>query len=222
MEKYVIYYRVSTARQGKSGLGLQAQELAVSNYLRPTDEVLNTFTEVESGRKDNRPKLAVAIQTARLKNAILLIAKIDRLARSVRFITELQESKIRFTACDCPEANETMIQILAVMAQWEAKQISDRTKAALAQAKLRGVRLGNPQNLKTTSGDRAKGNRIAKLKADEFATSMLPIIRNIQEQGLKSLRAIARELNERQFKTARSSNWTPTTVKNLLSRMETC
>ena len=218
---YIVYYRVSTQKQGQSGLGLEAQEHAVNNYLRPTDTILNVFTEIESGRKDNRPKLAQAIQIAKLKNATLLIAKIDRLARSVRVITELQESNIKFTACDCPEANETMIQMLAVMAQWEARQISERTKLALAQAKLRGVKLGNPENLKTTKSDRQKGIREAVRKANVFAESMLPVIDDIKQEGFTSLRAIARELNERQFKTARGSEWTPTAVKNLLSRLIT-
>jgi DNA invertase Pin-like site-specific DNA recombinase len=222
MEKYVVYYRVSTQKQGISGLGIIAQENAVKNFLRPTDEVLNIFKEVESGKKDNRPKLAVAIQTARLKNATLLIAKIDRLARSVRFITELQESKVKFVACDCPEANDTMVQMLAVMSQWEAQQISNRTKLALAEARRRGVKLGNPQNLITTTEDRLKGTQAAKENANEFAKLMYPMIEDIKEQGLITLRAIARELNQRQFKTARKSTWTPTGVKNLLARIETC
>ena len=218
MNNYVIYYRVSTHKQGVSGLGLKAQEHAVMNYLRPSDKILNTFTEIESGRKDSRPKLAEAIQTAKLKNAFLLIAKLDRLARSVRFITELQESKVKFVACDCPEANETMIQMLAIMAQWEAKQISERTKSALAQAKKRGVKLGNPQNLKTTEADRAKGARVAKQMADDFASSMLPVIESIKERGIKSNRGIARELNNLEFKTARNCKWTDTAVRNIIIR----
>lgn len=215
---YIIYYRVSTTRQGQSGLGLKAQEQAVYNFLRPTDRVLNTFIEVESGRKNDRPKLLSAIQTARLKNATVLIAKIDRLARSVKFITDLQESKVKFTACDCPEANETMVQILAVMAQWEAKQISLRTKLALKQATLRGVTLGNPQNLKTTTEDRQKGVIKLKEKADAFAESMLPVIADIREEGIHTYLGISKELNSRQFRTVRNCAWTPTAVKNLLRR----
>lgn len=218
--KYVAYYRVSTKKQGYSGLGIEAQKAMVAGFLKPDDEVLDEFTEVESGRCKNRPILIKALLFAKHKNATLLIAKLDRLTRSVRFITELQESNVKFVACDCPEANETMVQLMVVMAEWEARQTSERTKAALAQAKLRGVKLGRPQNLRTTQADRQKAVKALQEKADNFAKSMMPIISDIQSGGIVSYRGIARELNRRDFKTSRKRQWTGTTVRNLLKRYE--
>ncbi len=218
--RYVIYFRVSTQQQGVSGLGLEAQQTQVKQFLKPDDVVLDTFTEIESGRNPDRPILAEAILMAGLKGAILLIAKLDRLARSIFFISKLQDSKVKFIACDCPQANETMIQMIAVFAEYESKQISERTKAALAQAKLRGVKLGNPQNLKTSPEDRLKAIRARQKKADDFVKSMMPIIKDIQKGGIISYRGIAKELNIREFKTRRLCQWHGNTVKNLLKRYE--
>ncbi len=218
--RYIIYFRVSTQKQGISGLGLEAQQAQVKRFLKPADVVLDTFTEIESGRNPDRPILAEAILMAGLKGATLLIAKLDRLARSVYFITKLQEAKVKFVACDCPEANDMHIQLLAVFAEYESKLISERTKAALAQAKLRGVKLGNPQNLKTSPEDRLKAILSNQRNADKFAKQMMPIIKDIQECGIISYRGIARELNKRQFQTRRKCRWHGNTVKNLLKRYE--
>src|SRR5215831_21402287 len=141
--RFVAYYRVSTARQGKSGLGLEAQRAAVSDHLNGGSwQLLAEFTEVESGKRSDRPKLAEALKACRLKGAKLIIAKLDRLARNVAFISNLMESNVEFEAVDFPQANRLTIHILAAVAEHEAKVISERTRAALAAAKRRGVKLG--------------------------------------------------------------------------------
>src|SRR6266404_4715508 len=143
--RYVAYYRVSTDRQGRSGLGLEAQRATVQEFLGRTGGTLRAeFTEVQSGRDDNRAELTGALKLCKLTNSTLLIAKLDRLSRNVAFLATLQQSKTKFVACDLPEANELVVHILAAVAQAERKAISERTKAALAAAKARGVRLGSP------------------------------------------------------------------------------
>src|SRR6202162_2274169 len=146
--RYVAYYHVSTDRQGRSGLGLEAQRTAVEALLKRSPGTLRAeFTEVQSGKDDDRPQLREALKLCRLTNSTLLIAKLDRLSRNVAFLATLQQSGTKFVACDLPEANELVVHILAAVAQAERKAISERTKAALARAKARGLRLGNP-NLK--------------------------------------------------------------------------
>src|ERR1700678_1802664 len=143
--EYVAYYRVSTDRQGRSGLGLDAQKYAVQTYLSRSGGVLRAaFTEIQSGRDDDRRQLSEALKLCRLTNSTLLIAKLDRLSRNVAFLAALQQAGTKFVACDLPEANELVVHILAAVAQAERKAISERTKAALAAARARGVRLGNP------------------------------------------------------------------------------
>ena len=144
--KFVAYYRVSTAKQGRSGLGLEAQRASVQAYLRD-GRIVAEYVEVESGKRDDRPKLAQAIAHAQREGATLIIAKLDRLARSVAFIFALRDSGAKFIACDMPEANTLTIGLLAAMAQHERELISERTKAALAAKKARGFVLGSPQNL---------------------------------------------------------------------------
>jgi DNA invertase Pin-like site-specific DNA recombinase len=145
--KFIAYYRVSTARQGASGLGLEAQQEAVSQFLKGGSwELIGTFTEVETGKGADalarRPQLKAALDACRKQGATLVIAKLDRLARNVHFVSGLMESKVKFVACDMPEANELTIHIMAAFAEHEAKRISQRTKDALAIARARGVRLG--------------------------------------------------------------------------------
>jgi DNA invertase Pin-like site-specific DNA recombinase len=140
--RYVTYYRVSTERQGRSGLGLDAQKAAVAEFLRTTDGTVHTeFVEVQSGKDNDRPKLAEALKVCKLSRSTLLIAKLDRLSRNAAFLLTLQNAGVRFVACDMPDMNETVVGIMAVIAQSERKAISSRTKAALAAAKARGVRL---------------------------------------------------------------------------------
>lgn len=148
MRRYVAYYRVSTVRQGVSGLGLEAQQETVRRYLSGVGgELLTEFTEVETAKGylalARRPQLRAGLGLCQAQGAVLLIAKLDRLARNVRFVAELMESRVKFVACDMPEANDLTIHIMAAFAEHEAKRISERTREALARAKARGVQLGN-------------------------------------------------------------------------------
>ncbi len=159
--KYVAYYRVSTQRQGRSGLGLEAQRRAVRDYLDGNGtRVLAEFVEVESGAKSDRPELAKALAACRVHGATLVIAKMDRLARNVAFISNLMESGVEFTAVDFPQANRLTVHILAAVAEHERDMISERTKAALAAAKRRGVKLGTARNL--TPEGRALGRSASR------------------------------------------------------------
>lgn len=222
--KFVSYLRVSTAKQGKSGLGLDAQREAINNYLNGGSwEVLKEFVEIESGKNNNRPKLKEALEFCQMTGATLIIAKLDRLARNVAFISNLMESGVEFVACDLPQANKFTIHILAAVAEHEREMISKRTKDALKAAKAKGVKLGSPQNLNHEA--RQKGSKEAvsarKTKANQFAQKLYPMVSNLREKGL-SLNAIAREFNKNGILTARGKrgNWTPTAVKNLLERVK--
>src|SRR5215207_5058697 len=156
--RYVSYLRVSTDRQGRSGLGLEAQRKAVADFLNGGRwDLIAEFVEVESGKRDDRPKLAEALALCRLHNATLVIAKLDRLSRDAAFLLNLQKAGVRFVAADMPEANELVVGIMAVVAQAERKMISARTKAALAAAKARGVRLGKSENLRNQDRGRVRG-----------------------------------------------------------------
>tara|TARA_R110000868_G_scaffold133642_3_gene345324 strand:+ start:6874 stop:7533 length:660 start_codon:yes stop_codon:yes gene_type:complete len=212
----VAYYRVSTQRQGVSGLGLEAQRHAVQQHLsaRP-HEIIAEFIEIESGRKNDRPKLAEAIELCRKRKATLVIAKFDRLSRSVHFISGLIESGIEFTAADNPHANKMMVQLLAVFAEHEREQISKRTKEALAAAKARGVKLG----AKDTRALSNLGNKAIKDAADEFAEKLRPIIAGLRSQGIESPTAIAEEFNRKGVATAKSGRWSSATTRRLLKRL---
>lgn len=210
----VAYYRVSTNQQGKSGLGLEAQQEAVRLFAeREGYQVTAHFTEIESGKKDKRPQLLAALDQCRKKKATLIIAKLDRLGRNVAFIANLMESRVQFKAVDNPHADELMIHLLAAFAQHERKQISTRTKDALQAAIRRGVQLG-----KHGKGVLSQQNSEA---ADEFAERMRPIIADIQRQGTTTIRAICEELNRREIPTFRSRGecWHVTTVQRLVKRI---
>jgi len=218
--QFVTYYRVSTARQGKSGLGLEAQQAAVAAYvLGKGGKVVAEFTEVESGKVTARPELTLALAEAKRRGAVLLIAKLDRLARNLAFIANLLEGDVEVTAADMPEANRFVLHIMAAVAEQEGKAISERTTAALAAAKARGVKLGwaIPSRRSEQRQAAQKGAAIRKAKADEFAANVLPIVRELQGQGL-SLRQIAATLNERGVRTARGGAWAATTVRNIITR----
>lgn len=212
MMRYVAYYRVSTDKQGKSGLGLDAQRQAVESFVAGRGEILAGYTEVESTRHQ-RPELHAALEACRKHKATLLIARLDRLARNVAFISNLMESRVDFLAVDMPEANRLTIHILAAVAEHEREIISTRTKAALRAAKARGTVLGNPNPLP------ASRQAIAALqhKTAHFHATMRPLVQNLLRQGY-SLAAIARELNGRNIPTARGGLWYPTTVRNILIR----
>ena len=219
--KFVSYLRVSTAGQGRSGLGLEAQRHAVDSYLNGGSwELVAEFVDVESGKKDDRPELQKALHYAKVTGAILVIAKLDRLSRDAHFLLGLQKAGAKFVAADMPEANETMVGFMAIMAQHEREMISRRTKEALAAAKARGVKLGNPNGAAHLRG---LGNNaaVARIRenADNYATDLEPIIAHMRQQGIRSVRAMARELNRRGILTARGGRWHPTTVARLLDRL---
>lgn len=223
-KKYVAYYRVSTNQQGRSGLGLEAQGAAIDNFLNGGDwSLAGEFTEIESGKNNDRPQLMAALEACQMTGATLLIAKLDRLSRDAHFLLGLQKANIKFVAADMPEATEFTVGIMAVVAQQERKMISERTKAALAAAKARGTKLGNPQNLNAEAAKlgRVKGMQSRMKKADEFANSLYPMISNLQNQGL-SLTSIAHQLNEDEILSARGKTWvwTPTAVRNIIQRVE--
>jgi len=222
MTKYVAYYRVSTDRQGRSGLGLDAQKAAVATYLTGA-EPLAAFVEVESGKKNDRPQLQDAMDLCRRKKAVLVIAKLDRLARNLAFVANLLEAKVDLVACDMPEANRTMLQFMAVIAEHEGRVISERTKAALQAAKKRGRKLGWSMPTRQHEQAQASRNAVAyrMAKADQFATNVLPIVHDIQRTGINTLQGVAGALNARGIPTARGGTWYASTVRNLLARVPT-
>jgi DNA invertase Pin-like site-specific DNA recombinase len=213
--KFVAYYRVSTQRQGQSGLGLAAQQNAVREYLNGGSwELVVELTEIESGKHADRPELAVALEACRKHKAKLIIAKLDRLSRNVAFISALMDAGVEFIAVDMPEASRLTIHILAAVAEHEREAISRRTKDALAMAKARGVKLGNPR----LDDVRAAAAESLKTGADQFATNVAPIIRDIQGAGITTLRGVADALNKRGIKTRRGRQWNASQVKNVLER----
>lgn len=222
--KFVAYQRVSTDNQGKSGLGIDAQDAAITNYLNGGEWVLlNKYVEVESGKNNNRPKLQEAMNECRRTGATLVIAKLDRLSRDPDFIGMMIKSSIDFVACDMPEANKFTIRIMAALAEKEREMISERTKAALKAAQARGVTLGKPEN--ATVEGRSKGIaaslEVRKQKADRFVMETWPIIEEYRKEDSKiSLRDIAAKLTERNILTAsgKSSTWSHVAVKKLIDR----
>jgi len=219
--KFISYLRVSTAKQGQSGLGLEAQRKAVTDYLNGGSwSVLAEFVEIESGKKNDRPELNKALAHCKLTGATLVIAKLDRLLRNAHFLLGLQEAGVHFIATDIPTANELTVGIMALVAQEERKAISARTKAALAAAKERGVKLGCPNG---AAHLRQYGNELGveavKRNADERAENLKAIVLSIQERGITSLKGIAGELNQMGITTARGRAWHASSVKNLLARL---
>lgn len=223
MQKLVCYLRVSTSRQGKSGLGLDAQLEAIQQYAASVSgNIIATFTEVETGKLNARPKLAQALHLTKVTGATLVIAKLDRLSRNAAFLLTLQDSGVKFIAADMPQANNLTIGIMALVAQQEAEAISKRTKDALQAAKRRGKVLGNP-NGAAALRRAATGNTAAiatiKQQANRHAKNLMPVIESLKSEGVISLGAIATALNERGMLTPRGGAWHKTSVKNLLARM---
>jgi DNA invertase Pin-like site-specific DNA recombinase len=214
IRQFVAYYRVSTERQGRSGLGLDAQRSAVLDYINGGAELVGEFTETESGKRSDRPELVKALEACRRKKARLVIAKLDRLSRNLAFIATLMESGVEFVAVDNPHANKLTVHILAAVAQHEREMISERTKAALAAAKARGKRLGNPRLVIAAQ----RGTAAVKAAAGLFAANVLPVIREIQAAGATSHNAIATKLNARNIRTARGGRWTHVQVGAVLAR----
>lgn len=217
---FVAYYRVSTERQGRSGLGLDAQKRAVATFLSGGSwKLAAEFVEIESGKRNNRPKIYEALRLCRLHRATLIIAKLDRLARNVKFISDLMESKVEFIAVDFPQANRLTIHILAAVAEHEGTMISERTKAALAAAKARGVKLGGDRgNLPGVAAEGArKSAAVRSARAYEHAADVAPTVVDLRLNGL-SLRAIAGELNIRGIPTSRGGPWSAVKVSRVIAR----
>ncbi|WP_238928946.1 recombinase family protein [Alexandriicola marinus] len=213
-----------TSRSRSSGLGLEAQRKAIEDYVTGQQaDLFARFTEVESGRRADRPELAMAIDLARLTGATLVIAKLDRLSRNAAFLLTLRDSGVRFLACDMPEANSLTVGIMALVAEQEREAISRRTKEALAAAKARGVTLGNPNGaaaLRRSGKGGAALRRTVTENADTFARSLAPVLADIRAHGHTTLRAIAAELNSRGIRTRRGGQWHVSNVRNLLARKQ--
>jgi DNA invertase Pin-like site-specific DNA recombinase len=219
---FVAYYRVSTAKQGASGLGLEAQQAAVRDYLNGGDwKLLAEVTEVESGKRSDRPRLDQAMRLCRLHGATLIIAKLDRLSRDAHFLLGLQKAGVDFIAVDMPSANKLTVGIMALVAQDEAERISARTKAALAAAKARGVKLGGNRGVELTEDVRKAGRAAKTAKANARAADLAPILSELETQGFTSLGAIAKALNDRGIPTARGSEWTATQVMRVRDKIRT-
>lgn len=218
--RYVAYYRVSTERQGRSGLGLEAQRRAVEDFLRATGGTLRAeFVEVQSGKDDARPKLAEALKLCKLTHTTLLIAKLDRLSRSAAFLLTLQAAGTRFIAADMPEANEAVVGFMAVMAQAERKAISERTTAALAAAKRRGVKLGNPRLKPGTRAAAQAASLAAQKAAKARAEELRELVMDARAKGCRTLQAIADHLNGLGISTARGGRWAPASVSRLQAQL---
>lgn len=215
--------RVSTARQGRSGLGLEAQQAAIAHFVQERGaEVIQTFTEVESGATADRPELGRALHLAKVTGATLLIAKLDRLSRNAAFLLTLRDSGVRFIAADMPDANELTVGIMALVAQQEREAISKRTKEALQAAKARGRKLGNPNGAEALRRARkGNGDAIAAVqcRADHHASQLRPVVDALAAQGVSSLGGIAKALNERGMLTPRGGTWHKSSVRNLLDRL---
>lgn len=220
--RFVAYYRVSTAQQGASGLGLEAQREAVARHVRfAGGAIVAEFEEVESGKKNDRPQIRRALGACRVQRATLIIAKLDRLARNVAFISSLMEAGVDFIACDNPHATRLTIHILAAVAEHEREMISQRTKAALQAAKARGVKLGNPR-LQQRPGSRAQAlaaTAVRSARSQAHATDVLPFIEQARQAGCASLWDIARALTARGIETpAGFTEWNNTQVSRVLAK----
>src|SRR5664279_5555265 len=223
--KFVSYLRVSTDKQGRSGLGLEAQREAVLRYLNGGQwKLVAEYVEVESGKRNSRPQLQAAIGHAKATGAKLVIARLDRLARNLHFVSSLQERGVDFVAADMPDANRLTIHIIAAVAEAVGRTISENTKTALAAAKARGVKLGNPNGARALRGKQVgNDDAVAKLKADatQRALDLEGIVNTMRARGLTSVRSIAEALNDEGIPAPRGDKWHPTAVSRLLKRLST-
>ena len=218
LRKFVAYYRVSTQKQGLSGLGLEAQKIAVSAYLKETEwQLIDEYTEIETGKGanalDKRPQLRAALDNARKQGATLIIAKLDRLARNVHFVSGLLETGVEFVAADMPQANKVMIQMYSVMAEWERDQISARTKAALHAARASGVRLGvaGTKNLQRNLAERKEASY-------EFARRLAGVINGFKASKLTQ-RAMLIELNKLNIKAPKGGEWSLSQLQRAITKL---
>ena len=215
--KAIAYYRVSTARQGASGLGLEAQRASVTAYAKANRlAIVADFTEVETGtRKRKRIEIYRALEAAKACDGVLLIAKLDRLARNVVFISSLMESGVRFVAVDMPQVTNLTLHILAAVAEEEARMISARTKAALKAAKARGVKIGTPANM--THAAQLKGGQATKESALEAYALVVGYAKMLRDSGL-TYAALAAKLNQEGHRTRTGKDFDPITVWRMLQR----
>src|SRR5271169_6441766 len=227
--KFISYLRVSTDKQGRSGLGVEAQRAAVESYLNGGRwTVVAEYSETESGKRSDIPKLAKALGHAKAIGATVVFAKLDRLSRNVDLLRSLVTSDVDLIFCDLPHVppgamGRFLLTQMASVAELEAGLISERTKAALAAAKARGVKLGNPNGARCLQGKQTGNNEAVaaiKLKAQEHATNLRSILDDVRAQGVTSVRKIAEELNQRGILAPRGGEWQPTTVVRLLARLQ--
>jgi len=222
LQRVIAYYRVSTQRQGRSGLGLEAQQAAIERFADTENyEILAAFTEVETGKGsdalDRRPRLAEALAMARRERCPVIVAKLDRLSRDVAFISGLMAQRVPIIVAELgADADPFMLHLYAALAEKERRLISERTRAALAGRKVKGTRLGNPTNAAEAA---SLGRQVTQGQADRFAASILPIIATIQCSGITSYRGIAQALDTRGVRTARGGTWQVSNVRNILARL---
>jgi DNA invertase Pin-like site-specific DNA recombinase len=222
MQQAVAYYRVSTARQGRSGLGIEAQREAVTRFAAAEAfDLTAEFVEVETGKGsdalDRRPQLAVALAAGRQKKCPVIVAKLDRLSRDVAFISGLMAQRVPFIVAELGrDADPFMLHLYAALAEKERRLISERTRAALAARKVQGAKLGNRRNAPEAA---AAGHRAQSAEADAFAANVLPLIEALRASGICDLRGLAAALNNRGVRTARGGRWHVSNVKNLVDRL---
>jgi DNA invertase Pin-like site-specific DNA recombinase len=218
------YVRVSTSKQGRSGLGIEAQQEVLSRFAQAEGfEIVRLFIEVETGKGsdalERRPQLAAAMAEARRKRCSVAVAKLDRLSRDVHFISGLMAHKVPFLVAELgSDVDPFVLHLFAALAEKERSLISTRTKVALAAAKARGVQLGNPQLHLAREAAHKAAAAANEAAAERHAATVLPIIREIRKAGARTLREIAAALNERGVQTARGGQWYATTVRNVLER----
>jgi DNA invertase Pin-like site-specific DNA recombinase len=219
--KYIAYYRVSTKKQGRSGLSLEAQRETVLTYIRHNgNQVIGEFTEVESGKNDKRPELLKAIRMTKENDGTLVIAKLDRLSRNMTFISQLMDSKVKFVCCDMPEASELTVHIFAAIAQWERKRISERIKDALDAKRLREPdwKPGTP-NLTDEGRQKSYSTIRSKAREDSDIRKAYHYIKLLRQDGM-SFERIATRLNSEGYSTPRRGKFYATSVKNIWDRFE--
>ncbi|MHA6250039.1 recombinase family protein [Pontibacter sp. CAU 1760] len=218
MKQYIAYFRVSTKKQGESGLGMEAQQFAVRKFLKERDFIVKEYVEVESGKRNNRVQLQAAIDHAKRIRATLLIAKLDRLSRNAGFIFALRDSGVDFVCADMPDANTLTIGIFAVLAQHERELISSRTKAALQAKKDQGHKLGKPENLTPMARIRSLRSRVDKAAMNENNRRASALIQSYRGQGM-NWTEIADKLNEAGFKASRGGEFQVTQVQRIYQRL---
>lgn len=218
---FVAYYRVSTKKQGRSGLGLEAQRETVGAFVNSVGgRLVAEFTEQESGKNNARPNLQNALAACRVHRSVLIVAKLDRLARNAAFLLSLRDASVEIIAVDLPSMNRMTVGIMAVVAEEEARMISERTKVALAAARRRGVSLGSPENLSDAArklGSHASAQSRA-LRANRCAMDLAPMIQQLRMRGAHSLRQLAEALNAERIPSPRGIAWTPMGVSRVLAR----